>query len=75
MVDNFNINEMERTVEGLSPDTEYVLQLTAHTRVGPGPPISLTVKTSKLLILQYSKRFWLISSMFHHLKTGYCTWY
>ena len=56
VVDNFNVNEMEGTIEGLSPDTEYVLQLTAHTRVGPGPPISLTVKTSKLLILQYSKR-------------------
>ena len=29
----------------LSPDTEYVLQLKAHTRVGPGPPAELPVKT------------------------------
>ena len=58
--DNFGsvtLNSLMGTVEGLSPDTEYVLQLRAHTRVGPGPPSSLSVKTSKLLILQYSKRF------------------
>ena len=58
VIDNFGsvtLNKMEGTVKGLSPDTEYVLQLRAHTRVGPGPPASLTVKTSKLLILQYSK--------------------
>ena len=42
-------------VEGLSPNTSYLLQLTAHTRVGPGPPASLSVKTGMLLILQYSK--------------------
>ena len=38
-------------VEGLSPDTEYVLNLKAHTRVGQGPPASLSVKTGMLLIL------------------------
>ena len=38
------------TAEGLSPNTLYVLQLTAHTRVGPGPPASLSVKTGMLLI-------------------------
>ena len=63
------------TVEGLSPDTEYVLQLRAHTRVGPGPPASLTVKTSKLFILQYNKKFWLISSIIYHVKSKYCTFY
>ena len=35
-------------IEGLSPDTEYALQLKAHTRVGAGPPGCLTVKTRKL---------------------------
>ena len=49
------LNGLGGTIEGLSPDTEYVLQLRAHTRVGPGPPASLNVKTGKLLILQYSK--------------------
>ena len=69
VLDNFGsvtLNKMEGTVEGLSPDTKYILQLKAHTRVGPGPPTSLTVKTGKLLKLQYSKRFWLINSIFHH---------
>ena len=54
VVDNFGsitLNRLMGTVEGLSADTEYVLQLRAHTRVGPGPPASLTVKTSMLFIL------------------------
>ena len=42
-------NMLMGTVERLSPDTEFVLQLRAHTRVGAGPPANLTVKTSKLL--------------------------
>ena len=37
------------TIEELSPDTVYVLQLRAHTRVGPGPYTSLTFLTCKLL--------------------------
>ena len=37
-------------VEGLSPDTEYELNLRAHTSVGVGPPCSLTFKTCKLII-------------------------
>ena len=36
------------TIEGLSPDTVYVLQLRAHTGAGAGPPSSRTVITSKL---------------------------
>ena len=47
-----SLNRPTGTVEGLSPNTSYVLQLTAHTRVGPGPPVSLSVKTGMLLILQ-----------------------
>ena len=58
VIDNFGsetLNRLTGTVEGLSPNTQYVLHLTAHTRVGTGPPASLSVKTGKLLILQYSK--------------------
>ena len=46
------LNSLTVTVEGLSPNTSYVLQLTAHTRVGPGPPASLSIKTGMLLILR-----------------------
>ena len=55
VVDNFHkktLTKMMRTVEGLSPDTEYLVQLRAHTRVAAGPPASLTVKTGKFLIPQ-----------------------
>ena len=43
------LNMLMGTVEGLSPDTVYMLQLRAHTRVGAGPPSNLTVVTCKLL--------------------------
>ena len=46
---NNTLNTMIGTVEGLSPDTEYILQLRAYTSVGAGPPGSLTVLTCKLL--------------------------
>ena len=51
VIDNFGsrtLNMLKGTVERLSPDTEYVLQLRAHTNIGPGPNSSLTVKTCKL---------------------------
>ena len=48
-VDNFNSSVLMYTIEGLSPDTVYVLQLRAHTVVGAGPPTSETVLTCKLL--------------------------
>ena len=57
VIDNFGnrtSNKLMGTVEGLSPDTTYTLQLRAHTKVGPGPSSSLTVKTCKLFS---SKRF------------------
>jgi len=38
-------------IKGLSPDTLYELQLRAHTRVGEGPPSSVTVITSELLVM------------------------
>ena len=51
VIDNFGSktsNKLMGTVEGLSPDTTYALQLRAHTKVGQGPPSNLTVKTCKL---------------------------
>ena len=46
---NFSSNELMYTVEGLSPDTVYVLQLRAHTVVGAGPSTIESVLTRKLL--------------------------
>ena len=40
---------MNGVIEGLSPDTDYVFKLRAHTRVGSGPPVNLPIKTCKLL--------------------------
>ena len=34
-------------IEGLLPNTVYVLEMKAYTRVGPGPPVCLTWKTCK----------------------------
>ena len=52
-IDDFDVNEsdnkMTGIIKGLSPDAVYVLQMKAHTRVGPGPPLVSSVKTSKLL--------------------------
>ena len=45
---NISSNELMYTIEGLSPDTVYVLQLRAHTVVGAGPPTNRTVLISKL---------------------------
>ena len=41
------------TLQWMPPETPN-----AHTRVGPGPSASLTVKTGKLLILQCNKRLY-----------------
>ena len=51
VIDKFGNDKLEGNIKGLSPDTEYVLQLRAHTRVGAGPPGCLTVRTSKPLKL------------------------
>ena len=47
---NINISSsvLMYTIEGLSPDKVYVLQLRAHTAAGAGPPSNRTVLTSKL---------------------------
>ena len=46
-ITNFG-NMLMDTIEGLSPDTVYDVQLRAHTEAGAGPPSNLTVMTSKL---------------------------
>ena len=50
---NINISSSMRmyTTGDLSPDTEYVLELRAHTGAGPGPPNGSTIMTSKLLLV------------------------
>ena len=47
-IGNFSSNELMYTIEGLSPDTVYVLQLRAHTGAGPGLPSNVTFITCKL---------------------------
>ena len=41
-------NVLMYTIGQLSPDTVYVLQLSAHTIVGEGPPSNVTIITCKL---------------------------
>ena len=48
-ITNFGNNILTDTIERLSPDTVYDLQLKAHTRAGAGLPSSLTFLTCKLL--------------------------
>ena len=50
---NFVNNTLMDTIEGLSPDTEYVLQLRAHTALGAGPSSSITFLTCKLFNLEF----------------------
>ena len=48
IIGSFSSNELMYTIEELSPDTVYVLQLRAYTGTGAGPPSNRTVVTSKL---------------------------
>ena len=51
-IDNFGSNVMNKiigTVHGLSSNTSYVFEMKAYTRMGAGSPVSLPVKTRKLL--------------------------
>ena len=47
-ITNFGNNTLMDTIEGLSPDTVYVLRLRAHTGAGAGLSTSLTFLTCKL---------------------------
>ena len=42
-------DKMMSVIEGLSPDTDYVFEMKAYTRVGSGPSVSIPVKTRKFL--------------------------
>ena len=44
---NFGSNMLIGTIEGLSPDTVYVLRLRAHTGAGAGPSSNRTIVTGK----------------------------
>ena len=53
-ISSLSSNELMCTIEGLSPDTVYVLQVRAHNEVGAGPSSSITVVTCKFLIIYRS---------------------
>ena len=58
-ITNFGNSTLMDTIEGLSPDTVYDVQLRAHTVIGAGPPSSITFLTCKLLnIISYSRQHW-----------------
>ena len=42
-------HNMIDTIKELMPDSDYVIEIKAHTRVGSGTPLSLLVRTGKLL--------------------------
>ena len=42
-------HNMIDTIKELMPDTDYVIEMKAHTQVGSGTPSSLLVRTGKLL--------------------------
>ena len=42
-------NRMIGTIEGLSPDTLYILEMKAYTKAGPSLPLYLAVRTRKLM--------------------------
>ena len=42
-------DKMMNTVEGLSPDTQYVFEMKAYTLVGEGLPNFVAIKTRKLI--------------------------
>ena len=46
---NISSSVLMYTIEGLSPDTVYVLQLRAHTGAGAGPSSNRTTLTSKFM--------------------------
>ena len=48
-INNISGNMLMYTVNGLYPDTVYVLHLRARTGAGVGNPISVTIVTCKLL--------------------------
>ena len=54
IITNFGNNTLMDTIEGLTPDIVYDVQLRAHTMVGAGESSSLTFLTCKLLNISYT---------------------
>ena len=52
-ISNLSSSVLLYTIEGLSPDTVYVLQLRAYTGARAGPPSSVAVITYKLLNIYF----------------------
>ena len=52
---NFGNNTLRGTIEGLSSDTLYDVQVRAHTGVGAGSPTNITFLTSELLSIRIFK--------------------
>ena len=50
---NISSNELIYTIEGLLPDTVYILQLRAHNGAGTGPSSNRTFITCKLFNIIY----------------------
>ena len=50
-ITDFDDNMLMYTIERLSPDTVYVLQLRAHTGAGAGPLSRITFLTCKLTVV------------------------
>ena len=48
IVTNTSCDVLMYTVGGLSSENVYIFQVTAHTRVGEGPPINIAVAIRKL---------------------------
>ena len=66
-IGNFSSNELMYTIEGLSPDTVYTLQLRAHTGAGPGLPSNVTFVTCKLNVLHINISS--IVNVYTHIRT------
>ena len=54
-VTNFGNTMLMGTVGGLLPDTEYDVQMRAHTSVGVGPAVSIIILTCRLLNIRVFK--------------------
>ena len=64
-------NMLMDTIEGLSPDTVYVLELRAHTGAGAGPSSSITFLTCKLCNMTIlSSSMYVYSVAYHYSLTS-----
>ena len=71
-INNFGsitVTKMMGIVEGLSHNTEYLMQLRAHTKIGDGPSASLTGKTGKLLLFQWKSLVYVLQCIIKYDST------